>query len=224
MTRTWAGLLVLLLAPAACTPTLAGEGVGRLSPRGEAYVPRAGDLVFYSDRSVPWRLLYALAHTGPPFHVGIVVDLPGGRPGVLEAGAFDSMEVLLMDLPPRLRAHNGTVWVRRLRNPLSPEQSARLTSFALAQTAKRYALVRLAREITPLRAHGPLGGYLFGSPRVDRDTWFCSELTVAAACVAGLLDPQAMRPNTVYPRDLFLDRPHDLRARWHEPALWGPGP
>jgi hypothetical protein len=190
----------------------------------QAYRPRPGDLVLYSADSVMWRAVYALARTGPPFHVGIVVALPDGRPAVLEAGAYDRDVILLADLGPRLRSHDGTIWVRRLRAPLGTEASARLTTFALEQTQKRYALLRVSLEITPFGAHGPLRSRLFGSARLDRPRWFCSELAVAAAAVAGLLDPAVVKPNTVYPRDLYTDRPHDLSPVWEGPALWSPAP
>src|SRR5262249_20639349 len=123
-------------------------------------------------------------------------------------------------LPTRLRTHGGTVWVRRLRKPLSAEQSRRLTDFAVEQTAKHYALRRVLLEATPFKAHGPVRSHLFGSARLDRRGWFCSELTVAAGAVVGLFDPQVMKPNTVYPRDLFTDHPHDISQRWEEPAPW----
>jgi hypothetical protein len=186
----------------------------------EAYVPREGDLLFYRDFSPFWRTLYFLAYTGPPYHVGIVVRLPDGRFATLEAGPYDSRHVYLLDLLPRLQTHDGTVWVRRLRAPLTQEQSSRLTDFALEQAGKHFALLRIALAVTPLRAHGPLRSRLFGSPRVDRDRWFCSELVVAAAAVAGLIDPRRVPPNTVYPKDMFIDWPHDLRPCWEEPALW----
>ncbi len=37
------------------------------------YVPREGDLVFYDDHNPTWTGLFALAGTGPPLHMGIVV-------------------------------------------------------------------------------------------------------------------------------------------------------
>jgi hypothetical protein len=134
------------------------------------------------------------------------------------------MQIYLMDVLPRLYTHNGPVWVRRLRVPLGPEQSARLTSFALAQTDKRFALGRVALKLTPFKARGPLRTHLFGSPRLDHRRWFCSQLVVAAAGAAGLLDLRAVPPNSVYPRDLFVDLPYDLRPLWDPPARWTAGP
>lgn len=186
----------------------------------EPYLPQPGDLVFYAHESLRSLFFYTLARTGKPYHSGIVVNLPDGRPAILEAGPYDYLHVYLMDALPRMRTHQGAIWVRRLRVPLSPEQSARLTAFALEQTGKRFALFRLVREVTPFRAHGWLHGQLFGSAQIDRRTWFCSELVVAAAAVAGLVDPHVVKPNTIYPRDLFRDRPFDLKPCWEEPRRW----
>jgi hypothetical protein len=204
-----------------CTQALGREGQPSL--RLQTYTPREGDILLYSDDSVLWRCLFALARTGPPYHAGIVTRLPDGRPALLEAGPYDCMSVYLMDVLPRLHSHNGTVWVRRLRTPLCPDQSARLTSFALAQTNKRFALGRVALQLTPFKARGPVRSHLFGNPRLDQRRWFCSQLVVAAAGAAGLLDLKAIPPNSVYPRDLFVDSPYDLRPLWEPPARWTAG-
>jgi hypothetical protein len=190
----------------------------------EVYEPHEGDLLFFTDRSPFWRLAYLLAYSGPPYHVGIVVRLPDGRLATLEAGPYDSRFVYLIDLLPRLRTHNGIVWVRRLREPLTPEQSARLTDFACEQAGKRFALLRIALAVTPLRSHGPVRSRLFGSACIDRRKWFCSELVLAAAATIGLIDPHVIPPNTVYPRDMFRDQPHNLSDRWEKPLLWTCGP
>jgi hypothetical protein len=231
--------LALWLLPAVAAgvlagPPRAGDGSylwtavrgadGRTQLGLEPYVPGAGDIIFYSDDSVVWRWLYALAGTGPPYHVGIVVRLPDSRPAVLEAGPYDTTHVYLLDVLPRLHTHDGAVWVRRLRAPLGPDQSDRLTCFALAQAGKRFALGRVALQITPVRARGPLRTHLIGRPRPDRRRWFCSELVVAAAGAAGLVDLRAVRPSSVYPRDLFVDSPHDYRPLWEAPARWTAGP
>lgn len=201
-----------LLAPGACSHDPS-------SPR-EAYLPKPGDLVFYTSDRLRQRIFYTLAYTGKPYHVGIVVNLPDGRPAVLEAGPYDYVHVYLMDLRPRLETHPGTIRIRRLRTPLTAEQSARLTSFALGQTGKRFAVGRIILEITPFRTHGPIRARLFGSAKLNRHSWFCSELVIAALAVAGVVDPEVMKPNTLYPRDLFSDRPFDLKPCWEEPRPW----
>jgi hypothetical protein len=186
----------------------------------EAYRPQPGDLVFYAHNSLTARFLYTLAHTGRPYHAGLVVNLPDGRPAILESGPYDYVHVFLMDLLPRLRTHEGVVWIRRLRVPLTPDESTRLTSFALEQTGKRFALFRIMLEATPLRAHGRLHSHLFGRSTIERQSWFCSELTVAALAAIGRIDPHVMKPNTIYPRDLFRDWPFDLKPCWEPPRRW----
>jgi hypothetical protein len=197
---------------------------GGARPHWEPYCPRPGDLVFFSDNKLFWRGAFALAGTGRPFHTGIVVAMPDGSPGILEAGAFDRATILVIALGPRLRCHEGKIWIRRLRQPISPEQSHRLTEFGLEQTTKGYAVGRILLELTPLGAHGRFGARLFGTSSLHRRRWFCSELVVAAAATVGLFDPEVMKPNTIFPRDLFIDQPCDLRAHWEPAARWSPCP
>ena len=195
-------------------------------PRAVAYVPREGDLIFYDDHSRVWNALFALAGTGPPLHMGIVVKKPDGTPAVLEAGPDDTVWVKLLDLTPRLhqfrRDFGGTVTIRRCKVALRPKQSAALTRFALAQRGKRYAVVRMLLQGTWLRPRGLLAP-LLARTYLDRDAWICSELAVAAGSVAGLFDPTKVRANATYPRDLADDRRYDLSAVWEAPVEWRPG-
>ena len=50
---------------------------------------------------------------------------------------------------PRLNTYPGDVMVRRLREPLTPQQSRELTQFAEAQVGKRFAVWRTALQGTP---------------------------------------------------------------------------
>ena len=194
--------------------------------RAEPYVPREGDLVFYDDRSVVWTPLFAMAGTGPPLHMGMVVRKTDGGLAILEAGPDDSVWVKLLDLGPRLKQFHddfpkGDITIRRCKAPLSREKSAALTKFANAQNGKRYAVLRLLAQGTSLRARGPLEP-LLGKTDLERDSWMCSELSVACGSVAGLLDGNLIRANATYPRDLVDSERHDLGAVWEDAAAWRP--
>jgi hypothetical protein len=186
------------------------------------YEPGEGDLIFYDDKSRIWTALFALAGTGPPLHMGIVVKKADGAFAVLEAGPDDTVWVKLLDLPARLYQFDrdfrgGTITVRRCRQALAPDQSAALTRFALAQNGKPYAVLRLLLQATPWRVRGRREARC-GRTYLDRRAWICSELAVSAAAVAGLLDPKAINANATYPRDLVDNQRHNLGAVWHDAA------
>ncbi len=159
----------------------------------------------------------------------IVFARPDGSMAILEAGPNDCLWVRTLDLIPHLQeyATAGRVWIRRRCVPLTPEQSARLTEFALAQDGKRFALGRLGAQLTPFRHRGPIRTYFVGKPCGDRQRWFCSELVTEACVAAGLLDPERSRPSATYPHDLFYGRSYnlfinshlDINAGWYPPAL-----
>jgi hypothetical protein len=191
------------------------EGVEKVS----SYMPREGDLIFYDDHKPIWNLLFAYAGTGAPLHVGIVVKKTDGRLAVLEAGPDDTIWVNLIDLVPRLQHFRGTITIRGCKKTLTPAESRALTKFAFLQDGKRYAILRLLLQGTWLRVRGPLEPFL-ARTHLDRDSWICSELAVAAGTVAGLFDPREVHSNVCYPRDLVDNRRHDLGAVWNEAATW----
>ncbi len=223
------GLLVpaiLLLANDGAAPHPAGYlVVGQGSEACIAYEPREGDLIFYDDHSKIWTALFTLAGTGPPLHMGLVVRKTNGTLAVLEAGPDDTVWVELRDVILRLHQFhadfNGTITIRRSRVPLNRFQSHALTRFAQAQNGKRYAVLWLLAQGTPLRSRGALEPWL-GRTSTDRDSWICSELAVAAATVVGLIDPNVVHSNVAYPRDLVDNQRYDLSTSWHDPAEWRP--
>ncbi len=196
----------------------------------EAYLPQPGDIMLRLDGSVFWKVTHYLALAFDPNGSGIVFARPDGSLAVLEAGPNDTKYVGTLDLLPHLREYEaeGKVWIRKRRVPLTPEQSCRLTEFALAEDGKRFALVRLAAQLTPFRTRGPLRTWFVGKPKGDRFSYFCSELVSEACVYAGLLDPAKTRPSATYPHDLFFGRswnPYlnchlEINAGWCPPARW----
>jgi hypothetical protein len=196
----------------------------------EPYLPQPGDLMLRLDSNLFWRVTHYMALAFDPNGSGIVFARPDGSLAVLEAGPNDTLWVRNLDLLPHLReyAAGGRVWIRKRRVPLTPDQSCRLTAFALAQDGKWFALPRLGVQLTPFRSRGPLRTRFLGKPKGDRRTYFCSELVCEACVAAGLLDPERTRPAATYPHDLFfgrswnpfIDRHLDVNAWWYPPARW----
>jgi hypothetical protein len=111
--------------------------------------------------------------------------------------------------------------------PLTPEQSALLTEFAMPQEGKFFAIFRLGKQLTVFRSRGPLRTRFVGKPQgADRRWYFCSELALEALVWAGALDAETTRPSATYPRDIFFDRspnPYinkhlNLSGCWYPPA------
>lgn len=201
--------------------------------RGPArpYIPQPGDIVLAADTSTFWKLMHNLAGTGDPTHSMIVFAFPDGSLGILEAGPHDTLKVRTLEALPHMLTYEmeGRVWVRRRAIPLTPEQSARLTEFALATDERKFALARLAGQLTLLRTRGPIRTRWTGKPRgLSQDGYFCSELVVEACVYGGLIDPCIARPSATYPRDLFMDhspntylrRHFKLAPCWEPPARW----
>jgi hypothetical protein len=185
------------------------------------YVPQAGDIFLASDQQRWARCGHWLAGGAGVHHSGIIFCLPSGRPALIEAGPFNSIRIEVMDPLEHFRAHlaaGDRVWIRRRAIPLTPDQSARLTAFALAQEGKPFAVWRLVGQLSPFRSRGPLRTWFLGKPHGNRDSYFCSELVVESCVAAGLLDPETARPAATYPRDLFFGRSFNLYLNLH-PAL-----
>lgn len=224
-----------LLLTAALAAGLPGDNacpsVGVLRPEGTCaqpgqampYVPREGDLVFFWSGGPFKKALYRMFFIGPPSHVGIVVRLPDGHPVLLEStldANYGIWGVGLTEIRPRLHVYPGPVWVRRLRCPLTAEQSERLTAFALKQQGKPFAVSHLLLPPLALPCNGPILSKLGCTACLNRKRWFCSGLVAASAIAAGLLDGHVVRPGFTDPRDLFVDRFLDLSSIWEKPVTW----
>jgi hypothetical protein len=213
-----------LYQPAYCTDDV------WLAP-ARAYMPQPGDIYLASDRSRFNRATHWLVGAADVHHSGIVFARPDGCMALLEAGPYNLGPVETLDALGHFRYHEERgekVWVRQRRVPLTPEQSAALTAWALAQDGKRFAHLRLGAQLTPFRCRGPLRTYFVGGPHGERSSYFCSELVTESCVAAGLLDPACARPAATYPRDLFMDRSKnlflnrhfDLSPCWFPPARW----
>jgi hypothetical protein len=193
--------------------------------RSAPYHPQPGDIVLFDDHSLWQHRLYRCCGTAKPLHAGIVFCRPDHTFALLEAGPNASMKVYVFDLGERLHKFYGTILIRQPRTPLAPQQSQQLTSFSLAQEGKGYAVARVLLQATPFRPKGTsLRGDLFGCTVLDRNRWICSELVVAAAVAAGVLDGDHFPANAMYPRDLCYDERHNLRPWYEEAAMWYPRP
>ena len=204
------------------TYTRTPAGIREISTK--AYVPQPGDIVLYDDHKLHWKILYNVAGTEPPDHSGIVILNKDGTPAILESGPNNGRYVEILDWHPRLTNFAGTTYIRRLKTPLTREQSAQLTEFAYAQEGKRYATGRLMLQMTPFRCRGSLRKKFFGCTNLSRNRWLCSELVVAAGTVVGLFDPKQHPANAIYPRDIIFDHYYDLSDTWHLAGVWSPAP
>jgi hypothetical protein len=196
----------------------------------QPYLPQPGDIVLTGDRSPFWTIGFALAGSGQPHHSAIVIALPDGQLAMAESGPHDEICFGISELMSNLCQYEqeGRVWIRRRCVPLTPDQSNRLTAFALAQGGKRFALIRMGAQLTPFRSRGLFRTCFIGRPHGERRSYFCSEFVLEACVYAGLLDSATTRPAATYPRDIFFDRsanPYlnrhlDLSPGWYPPARW----
>jgi hypothetical protein len=231
------GALFAILASLATVQSARAEEVGflnieRKNAKGaieqeiRAYEPLEGDLIFYDDHHVVWSALFAYAGTGSPLHMGIVFKKSNGKLAVLEAGPDDSIWVKLLDIDKRLPQFQedfmGLIRIRRCKKVLAEEESKALTKFAVAQDGKRYAVGRLMLQGTRFRERGLKDDVAKGKTILDRDSWICSELSVAAGTVAKLFDPKVVHSTVAYPRDLVDNARYDLGEIWHDAAVWWP--
>lgn len=200
----------------------------------EAYVPQPGDIMLRLDPSSFWRITHYMALAFDPNGSAIVVRRHDGNLALLEAGPNDTLWCRRMEMRKHLQGYHdaGRVWIRRRKVPLTEEQCRALTEFAEKADGKRFALIRLGGQLTPLRARGPIRTYFVGKPQGDRRNYFCSELVAEACVAAGLLCKERTRPAATYPRDLFfgrsynlfIDRHLDINDGWHPPARWTNSP
>ncbi len=184
----------------------------------QPFDPKPGDMVFFRANNFVENVLYFLSCAGGPTHCGMVVARQDGSLGLLEAPG-SKYPVMLSDIPSRLSFYNGRVWVRRLRCPLTAEQSANLTAFACAQEGKRFDTIGIFRPIFGFPKRGPLMGSMT-CREMDQPRWFCSALVTAAGVAAGIFDPDVVRPLFTDPQDLMKDRCLNLSTCYERYVPW----
>jgi hypothetical protein len=194
------------------------------------YVPQPGDLFLCTGCEMWAKLGHFVAFASAPQHSGIVVLSPDGVPVLLEGGPRNSLHCKSLDLLDELKFYSDheRVWIRRRRVPLTAEQSAALTAFAVSAEGKRFALWRMFAQVTTLRCRGPVRTEFLGKPHgTDRDSYYCAELVMEACVAAGLLDPETTRPSATFPRDIFFGKSRNVFINkyldlcdWDAPARW----
>ena len=189
---------------------------------GQRFHAQPGDLILFDSHDTLTTKIYHYVGSASPLHAGIIFYKQDGSPAILEAGTNAVMKVFVFDLEPRMHDFDGTILIRRLRKPLAPEHAQHLREFALAQEGKPYALGRAILHANPLRPRNTAFTQTFGRTVLDRERWICSELVVAGATAADILDPATFPANMMLPRDLCYDERYDLSPHYETPALWHP--
>jgi hypothetical protein len=204
-------------------------------PRDPAvtYQPRPGDLLLLSDPDPLFNVLYVFARSGKPGHSAIVVTMPDGRPGMLEAGFSFTPFTRLTPLEYGINLYAGNVWVRPREVPLTPEEDRRLTEFAVQADGGGYNMKRFANQLTLFRSRAPIVTRFAGKPVGPGHDYTCVQIVMEALVYAGLVDAGTARPSATYAQDLFYDRSRNpyidrhppLAGRgWGAPQLWTPIP
>lgn len=207
---------------------LKGDARGPFTP----YQPQPGDIFMSSDPRMWFRAGHTIAGAKGVHHSGMIFAKPDGTLGLIEAGPLLDMDVQILDPHNHMSTHvaqGDSVWIRKRNTPLTPEQSARLTEFAMRQEGKPFALARWFIQVTPLRVRGPIRTRFVGKPQGERPRWWCSEMIAEAFVHAGIFDPETSRPSATYPRDFFFGKSYNLyvnkhidMSAWDPPARWLP--
>jgi hypothetical protein len=202
-------------------------------PPAVPYAPQPGDILLLSDPDPVFDVLYVFARSGKPGHCAIVVTMPDGRLGMMEAGFSFTPFTRVTPLDYGINLYAGHVWVRPREVPLTPEQDRRLTEFEVLADGKGYDTRSFATQLTFFRARNPVVTRFAGKPIGPGQKYHCVQIVVEAVVHAGLTDAATARPRATYAQDLFYDRSRNpyidrhppLAGRgWGPPQLWTPIP
>ena len=201
---------------------LVPAAANNVNPQAITYQPRPGDIILCEDYNRFYHIIFRLASTAPPTHAAIVVARADGSPALLDLTGPHTLtaKVIIHDIEPRLKNYPGTVMVRRIREPLTTDQTVALRRFAETESGKSFAFPRVVLMGTPFCARTGLRRELFGKTYLTRDRWFCSEMVVSACASAGIVDGKRCCANATCPRDLAVDETLDLSRIYHPPVPW----
>ncbi len=175
-------------------------------------------MIFFTYYKKLWYFIFKLGHTGPPYHVALVVRTPEGELKLLEAGSLQPTSVQLVDIMPRVIEYQGLVAVRSLHQPPTPQQSQQLTCFTQDQLNKPFAKKRVGLDGICNRNLSLIRYRMNGPAPVERDTYYCSELVTAALIAGGVFPYDLLVPNPPFPQDLYLSCPRSIDP-WYCPPV-----
>ena len=182
------------------------------------YVPQEGDIVLMTCQSPFFTSAYSLGRAGHPLHAGLIVRRFDDSLAILEAGGLKNKSVSILPVEDRFHEYlgdniNALIWVRPIKAPPHPDQSAMLTQFAESQNGKKFGLFRLAVYVLPVRPKM--------SASADQSSWYCSELSVAALRHAGMI-ADGSDTTSVLPHEIYHNRSVDLSERFWPSLAWSP--
>jgi hypothetical protein len=187
--------------------------------RAVPYCPQEGDIILFTSKAgVVEQIGWEITGASHPHHSGLVVRRTDGSLAILESGGGGDMTATVRSIKWRLMNqtnHNEMplMWVRRLRVPLSTEESCRLTEYAESQVGVPFcSMFRFKFLLLPNRP--------VPMTRVGQRDWFCSEMVLQALKAAGIFS-EDFNPGQFVPRDFFYDiNGVDLSPRWAPPGQW----
>lgn len=177
---------------------------------------RVGDIVLCKSWNPAVTAVFSVITCCPITHVLIVVHDGEGNLCVLDADQGTGVQLLpAVGYLRAYLAHGGLVYVRHLaseRLPVTVEEDARLTEFALTQVGKQYAPIkRLSKALRePLLLASVDPAHLLA---LDRMNWFCSEIVAGALRYAGMISPQ-VNAQAISPKHFTYKILKNYEDRW----------
>jgi hypothetical protein len=187
---------------------------------GIPYIPHEGDLLLVDSVEPIYTLTFPLARTWHPFHSILIVRRTTGDLSCFENGGdyhpYAALRPPAERLPDWMKKWywRPRIFVRRIKQPPTVEESRELTAFVETQAYKPFVRNRtFLLFFIPGRPLPPT------SPAKQR--WFCSEMLAEAMVASGLRTAaQIPRPETITPHDLLVDCRLVLSDRWEAPLVY----